>query len=397
MYAFAGKVFRGWQLVASIWMLVAFKYLKIRKNIICNHLNGYFCKTILCTIMDYSNKFFGKKIDDLNYVDIQTFFTVDQDETDTIEFKSFNSAHGNIETSLDGIKKGITAMLNSNGGIILWGAPEGRAIPGKTEKVFGGALSPVNQLIEKDRLINKISSAIIPLPVGVNVKILNVGNDYVYIFEIQKSQYSPHQINNIYYVRLDGQSKPAPHYFIDALFKKISYPNIQGYIKLAQISTNGNLYFLDIEIYIFNVSELQNEEDVSFSLMSDAGFFAKSQDPNPNVKNMYSYSGHRLIHQNLIKVLSYGQPNQHFERIVINPHEAISKWGNKLNLMLDFGGKKSPRKSSNYIIDLVKIDWNKPNEPTYLFESMEENILLSDARKNKGLTTEQQISSVLGR
>lgn len=197
--------------------------------------------------MDYSSNFFGKKLEELTYADIVFFFNTDQDETDTIEFKSFNAAHGNIEASLDGIRKGISAMLNSNGGIIIWGAPEGRVIEGKKEKVFGGELSPVNVLIEKDRLINKISSSIIPLPVGVNVNILNDGENYIYIFEIQKSSYSPHQFKNVYYARLDGQSQPAPHYLVEALFRKITYPNIQGYIKLAEISHNGRSYFLDIE------------------------------------------------------------------------------------------------------------------------------------------------------
>lgn len=102
--------------------------------------------------MDYSSAFFGKKLDDLVYGDIVSFFAIEQDETDMIEFKSYNAAHGTVEKSLEGIKKGITAMLNSNGGIIIWGAPEGKSIAGKKEKVFSGALSAVSELIEKDKL-----------------------------------------------------------------------------------------------------------------------------------------------------------------------------------------------------------------------------------------------------
>jgi hypothetical protein len=342
--------------------------------------------------MDYSSNFFGKKINDLSYADIESFFTEDQEENNLIEFKSFDSIHGNINESLDGVKRCICAMLNSDGGIIILGAPKGRKVDNKKEKVFKGVLCPVHQLIEKDRLINTISGSIIPLPVSVKVNILQNEGNYVYAFEVQKSEYSPHQFKNCYYARLDGQTQPAPHYLVEALFRKISYPNIKGYIGLNNIDINGNNYLLNISIYMFNVSELQNEEDVSYSLMCDCGIFANSR--SPVLAPMYSHEGHRLIHLGLIKVLSYGQVDRHDEVIIINPYE-ISRNEHKLNLFLDFGGKKSPRKSSDYILDLNKMDLNNKDNPNYLFDKMDENILMSEKRTD--LTSEQKISNVLGR
>lgn len=342
--------------------------------------------------MDYASNYFGKKLDDLTYADIQAYFIDEKEETGFIEFKSFPSGNGVIEKSLDGIKKGICAMLNSDGGIIIWGAPVGQDVPGKKEKVFIGNLAPINQLIEKDMLINKISSAIIPLPVGVSVKILNSGTDYVYVFEVQKSQYSPHQFQNLYYARLDGQSQPAPHYLIEALFKKISYPNLQGYIKLENLTHNGTYYFLDISIFIFNISELQNEEDVSFRLVCDYGVFANAGVPDR--QHTYSMNGHQLVHKDLINVLHFGQPNLHSERIIINPNE-LMKNSYRLGLFLTFGGKKSPLKISEYTINLSNINWdNAANTP---FESINENQLFSEMRVALGQTIEEQISSIIGR
>lgn len=311
-----------------------------------------------------------------------------------IEFKSYNVAHGTVEKSLEGIKKGITAMLNSSGGIIIWGAPEGKQVAGKKEKVFSGVLSPVSELIEKDKLINKISSAITPLPVGVNVKILQDGASYVYLFEVQKSAYSPHQLNNLYYARLDGQSQPAPHYLIEALFRKISYPDLRGYLKLTNISHDGHNHYLDIAIYIFNVSELQNEEDVSFRLMCDNGIFVNSR--NPALRHMYGFEGHQLIYKGLINVLHFGAPNEHIERIALDAAQ-LPRFGSKLNLYLNFGGRKSPLKSSDYVLDLRRIDFNNVANPNYLIESMSENILASEERVKAGLTIEAQIASVVGR
>lgn len=148
--------------------------------------------------MDYSSSFLGKKLGELLFSDVVNFFNGGRDESDIIEFKSYNRVHGNIETSIGGLQKVVTAMLNSNGGIVIWGAPEGRKVEGRKEKVFEGQLSTVNQRFEKDFLINKISQSIIPLPVGINVKILNENDDYVYVFEIQRSLYSPHQYQNVY-------------------------------------------------------------------------------------------------------------------------------------------------------------------------------------------------------
>jgi len=141
--------------------------------------------------MDYSSAFFGKPLTALTYQDIVNYFIDAKEESNTIEFKSFNVKHGDLTKNLEGIIRSISAFLNSEGGLIIWGAPEGIKPQGQANKIFQGNLSPLSESKPKDWLINKISDSITPLPVGINIQPLQNGKDILYIFEVQKSNYSP--------------------------------------------------------------------------------------------------------------------------------------------------------------------------------------------------------------
>ncbi|MFO7853314.1 MAG: AlbA family DNA-binding domain-containing protein [Bacteroidota bacterium] len=345
--------------------------------------------------MNYSENYLGKSLTDLQYTDIETFFGEEQEETNRLEFKSYSVAHSNFNENIEGVIRGICAFLNSDGGLLIWGAPEGIKIVGRQEKVFLGELSPVPELKEKDWLINKISDSITPLPVGINIHTLEKNGSYVYVFEIQKSKYSPHQFKNTYFARLDGQNKPAPHYLIEALFKKITFPRIEGFIKPDKIFRDETNYYLDLTIFLFNFSELQNEEDVSFRLVCPQGIFTKSQ--IHQYQNMYSYGGHQLIHKELIKVLHFGWPNIHTERLKFIPDDLLDNHQNKVELLLSFGGKYSPLKSSDYKLNFANIDWNNQDDPNYLIVELNENILLSELQRKLNKTREDTLKSLLKR
>jgi len=331
--------------------------------------------------MDYSSIYFGKSLEDLNYKDIEDFFVEAKEETTKIEFKSFSIKHGNFEKDIDNVIRGICAFLNSEGGILIWGAPKGIQPSGKKSKIFKGELSPLNELKEKDWLINKVSGLITPLPIGIKVAILRNNAKIIYVFEVQQNNYSPHQYKDTYLARLDEQTKPAPHYLIDALFKKIRYPNIEGFVKPEKISHDGTNYFLDISIFIFNFSQIQNEENVSFRLYCTQGYF--SQWRELEVAHMYSKNGHLLVFTSLIDVLHSGQPNMHSERLIFNASSLSSNYNNTVDLLLSFGGKFSPLKMSKYKMDFNKIDWNKPDEPNYLLSEIEENTLSADVQSDR--------------
>ena len=339
--------------------------------------------------MNYSKIFFGKDLNNLTYQDIISFFSEEREESNTIEFKGYSLEYGNFLKNIDGVIRSICAMLNSEGGVVIWGAPEGQTIEGKKDKIFVGELSPVKEIKSKDWIINKVSDLITPLPIGINVNILTDTNNYIYVFEIQQSTYRPHQFKNSYFVRLDGQTKPAPHYLIEALFKQITYPNIEGYIKPNLISHDGISYFLDFEIFLINWSELQNEENAFFRLVCPQGVFTRYGDIRYN--NMYDMKGHMLIFKDEIDILHFGAPNIHYEKLKFHPSTQ------EVDLILMFAGKKSPLKTSKYKLNLKLIDWNNENNPNYLIISAEENIMNAEGQHNLGMTREDTLKNLLGR
>ncbi|MDB5086496.1 MAG: ATP-binding protein [Mucilaginibacter sp.] len=328
--------------------------------------------------MDFSTSYFGKPLNALLYDDIANYFVEPKQETETIEFKSFANSE-QFDKSLQIVIRGISAFLNSSGGILIWGAPKGIKVPGQSEKVFVGELAPVTEYKEKDSLINKITSVITPMPIGVRVEVLQSESSYTYIFEVQPSIYKPHQFDTRYYVRLDGQTKPAPHYLIDALIKQISYPDIKGVINFDNITlaSNGDFH-LPIKIGIFNFSELQNEELVSIRLVISGGYFKRARDPNVTDKSRYNSSG-QLVLNNFIPVLHFGIPHIYNDILVIDDIEQRFSAG-KLRLILTFGGKHSPAKYSSYILNFE--NYHEDKVLNSLIELCEENIFFSEGKAN---------------
>lgn len=340
----------------------------------------------------YSQQYFGKNLNQLTFEDITQFFVTEKEESDKIEFKAFHTGFGNFNKNLEGVIRGICAFINSNGGILIWGAPLGQKINNK--EIFKGALSLVTDFKEKDSLISKISDSITPLPVNINVQIIENNGNYLYIFESQVSIYSPHQFKNTYWARLDGQTKPAPHYLVEALFKKISYPNIEGYINLDEF---GNLpnerCYLDISILLFNFSELQNAHNLTYRLLCGQGIFEGSL--NARTNKYYTCQGHMYVHKDLNEILHFGAPDTNNQRIIFNMEDLADKNNYEMDLILTFGGRKSPLKISKY-----KLDFSGSiavNNPVGLFKNKIENKLMSEYQKNLGSTRENQLGSILKR
>ncbi|TPN85804.1 ATP-binding protein [Aquimarina algicola] len=344
-------------------------------------------------MINYSEQYFGKDLIDLSYEDIVNFFAVEKEESDKIEFKAFHPDFGNFNKNLEGVIRGICAFLNSNGGILIWGAPLGQKVDERV--IFQGALSPVTELKEKDSLISKISDSITPLPVNINVNIIKKEDNYLYVFETQISNYSPHQFKNTYFARLDGQTKPAPHYLVEALFKKISYPNIEGYINLDRYRplSNGQR-LLDISILMFNFSELQNAYNLTYRLMCVQGIFAGSQ--NQDTSKYYTYNGHMYVHKDLNDILHFGAPDRNTQRIIFNMDKLADNHNCEMDLILTFGGKNSPLKLSEYKLDFGKGSIAAKN-PVGLFKSKNENKLVSVHQKEIGSTRENQLKKMLKR
>ncbi len=298
--------------------------------------------------MGYAKSFLGKELYEISYADIEYFFKDVKEESDKIEFKSFYSnddKHFNHKES--GIIRAICGMLNSDGGLIIWGAPMGKSISGRKEKIYEGNLSPLEISIEKDAFISKISTVITPSPKGIKFQRLEKNNKFVYLIEIPQSEYAPHQYNNVYWMRLDGQTRAAPHHYIEALFKKITYPNLQGKLILDSLTTSESSYVqAKIKIEIANKSLFQNEHDIFIKLIAENSFIV-SNDFGKTVKDKGDKQGSELIVEQAKSILYHLSPLRNYFSILLMKEKDENK---KFSFILIFGGKASPLKMSKYIL-----------------------------------------------
>jgi len=344
--------------------------------------------------MSYIQQYFGKQPSELTYEDIEHFFSAEKEESDKIEFKSYHSPTENEKEKENGILRSACAFLNSSGGLIIWGAPVGQVVAGKKEKVFVGTLSSVTKLIEKDYIINRLTDSITPSPNGINFYSIEKNGRYIYLFEITTSEYSPHQYKNTYYMRIDGQTKPAPHHYIEALFKRISYPKLKGYVKFNNLSNDGRLYYIEISAIIFNLSKLQNEHKPFFRIVVTHGVtFLGSY--NRHLAHLYSMSGHEFRKSNGTDTIYYNQPYRFTETLRLDPNE-LSQHNSEFSIWFYFGGKNSPLLLSKYTL---KVDFTRPNiqDLNSLIIEKDENRYSFEHSDDLGKTEEERIREILGR
>lgn len=316
--------------------------------------------------MSYSKIVFNKNIYDLEFSDIETYFNTNKEENLHLEFKSY-VPNGDYSKKEEAIKKAVCGLLNSEGGIVIWGAPiETKEANGNTSAI--GALTPFSSPLDKDRLVNIFSSSINPLPLGIKVQVLkNANNESIFIIEVEKSIERPHQYDNRYYIRLDGQTRIAPHYLISALMKSTDFPVIRGHLRLKTITTNGNNILLHFRKLLFNTSIYNNEKNIYMRVVAHPGeiFVNGINETGIFNQNYPILSNGAPLMSNFILSIPSNQNNQ------------------ELSIIFQFGGEKSPSKSSTYKFNLnggFPIG-NVPDESIYITEKRE-NKLPSDVANN---------------
>jgi hypothetical protein len=297
--------------------------------------------------MSYANLYFGKDLTQITYQDVEDYFTDAKDESNKIEYKSYNPK-SNEDDNLNKIFTSICAMLNSEGGLIVWGAPQGQTkdVNGKKVKYFTGALTPL-PFREKDSFINKATDKITPAPTGIKFQPIQGDSGYIYIIEVEKSFYSPHQFEYVYYMRIDGQNKPAPHYFVEALFRKVTFPKLEGHITFQRVNNNYNInsYEIPILLTIQNQSRLQNEYDIYLKVAIKGGYLRTRSLENARRENVDEYSITSLTNQK--DTLYHNEPLIREVKIIASIG-LLSQNDHVLEVNLYFGGKQSPLMVSTY-------------------------------------------------
>ncbi|MBV6440988.1 MAG: ATP-binding protein [Haliscomenobacteraceae bacterium CHB4] len=337
----------------------------------------------------------GRKIEDIDAADLVEYFTTGRKESDLLEFKS-------IVGPLDKQKvmRTICAFLNSSGGVIVWGAPV--EVTENKEKVVKGALTPTTEHLKKDSFITSLSDKTVPVPANVRFQPVEVEpGKFVYVIEVLASNTKPHQYDHRYWMRLDGQTREAPHHYIEALFRQVKYPNLEGYLRIHDIQIEykpfndfrgreplDTYYQLKVEFMIFNLSPFQNEEGVSLFAFSNLG----------NI-NEYRNDFQEIVRQREVNftaskdVLHYGAASVSKVLIVAFWGKEISATNNIIKLVFAFGGKFSPQKVSSYTLDLSKYD---EDDFFKIVVEKTQNKTNFDLRTEAGITNEEYLRRAIG-
>jgi predicted HTH transcriptional regulator len=144
--------------------------------------------------MSFSKLIFGKEIVDLDIDDIVNYFNHPKEEGNKLEFKSFTlnpNSKNDLEEKENKIMKTICGFLNSEGGLLIWGAPSTNKVDGKP--VCLGDLKPIDREYYKDQVMDMIANTIIPSPQGVLFASYSHNGGFVYLFEVPRSEFAPHQ------------------------------------------------------------------------------------------------------------------------------------------------------------------------------------------------------------
>jgi hypothetical protein len=300
--------------------------------------------------MKFTESILGKPLDQLSVEDVEGFFLQPQEESDRIEFKSYHAdlkSKKTPEERLADVLKTITAFLNSGGGFIVWGAPVETI-----QKYCQGALTPFDVKYTKDQFIGRIADSIVPSPQGVFFRSFEKEGKYFYIIEAESSSYAPHQYRNVYYMRMDGHTKAAPHHYIEALFKKVSFPNLEAYLKLDRyIHTDGDMARLYCTIIFRNQSPFQNDYNLQYRVFTSHGLIMPGAAMQVNLTKEKLAEQGDYSNPEVANTIYYGNWlhdsfNISLSRTNLHNNEYIIK------IRLQFGAKHSPMKLCQYTINI---------------------------------------------
>lgn len=259
--------------------------------------------TLLYMAQSFAQLYFGKPIDDITADDLTAFFAEERPESINLEFKSFAQHESDLKLKEKGVIRTVCAFLNSEGGLLIWGAPEGTK-NSQGEKVFVGDLSPVTKYYTKDSFISKLITRVEDVPSGIRFKDIKIGDDqFVYLIDVPESSIKPHQFEDRYWTRLDGQSKAAPHYLIRALFREEKKPVLKPTITVDDAASifREKVRYADLgfKVRVENLTESINEDKPYVALSSEEGTFL--------IKELGNYHhSNRLVETPDFGVLAYG-------------------------------------------------------------------------------------------
>jgi hypothetical protein len=189
-------------------------------------------------------------------------------------------------------------------------------------------------------------------------------------------------------MRIDGQCKPAPHHYVEALFKKSSYPNLECYLRIDEVEVSKTNYRVQFSVMIWNWTPLQNEEQLSFRILTDVGRFERRS--AVGFTQLYRSEGAELVKENAKAVFYYGEPYRDGDVLIFSKKQ-LRAIEYTANIVIAFGGRFSPRKISEYKLNFKTIGPHGEK----LIVDRHENLLLKEKQDGIGATKEKSIAVFL--
>ncbi len=293
---------------------------------------------------------FDKSFEDLQFDDLKKFLASPRIETDVIEYKAFDErGRKEIGTHEQRINETLCAMMNSEGGIVVWGAPIGTRAPGSKEKIVQGELTHVPLDLESDQLTDRLTSRITPLPPVIRHRQLSKDGTRIYLFEVPKSPFGPHQIGGTYFFRLYGKTEKAPHHIVQALMRQVTFPDVRAYFRVTRITQELETNTIHFKIACWNHSMRQNERDVSLQVIVGGGRFIHNEFDKRKLS--YGHGMQQITMTGVTDTLYFGVMHEEYFQVQVPLRKQQD--GDEAYFQIAVGGRYAPLRISHYFVHVV--------------------------------------------
>ncbi|HIB8182288.1 ATP-binding protein [Elizabethkingia anophelis] len=164
-----------------------------------------------------------------NLKKIQNYIDNKIEENLNLDYKASGSLQRNDKKTNE-ISKDISALANSDGGIIIYGIKED-----PIKKHLPESIDPINRdIISKEWLEQIIQGKISPRISGIKINPIEVNNnnEVIYVVEVPKSDTAHQASDRKYYKRFNFNSEPMYDYEIRDVFNRNKFPKIELEFKI---------------------------------------------------------------------------------------------------------------------------------------------------------------------
>jgi len=194
----------------------------------------------------------------MDFVEFQSLASLYVGETNLIDKKSiedYRDILGNKAKIISVLSKAVSAFSNHMGGIILIGVKDNGDIEEGIENLIGKGTA-------KEWLEDVVHTSVSPSLVDFNIKKVKNENKFCFAVIINRSKNAPHQsaVDNRYYSRIDGKSKPIDGILVRDIFLRKQTSDIIVIPELSKIEYSGAIG--QMELIAINESQMVAEKVV---------------------------------------------------------------------------------------------------------------------------------------